>query len=115
MSVPIHKTSHMRLLRAAFQAGRELSAHEAERVAFLHIRRVREYLHYLHKSGEIYIDHWDRRHRRGPWHPVYAAGNSEDAPRPTGMTNAESMRKYRARLRVPRPEPILAAFFKRTK
>ncbi len=105
----------MKLLRAAFAAGRELSAHDAEKVAYLHIRRVREYLHFLHKAGEIHIDRWDRKHKRGPWHPVYAAGKSDDAPRPVGMSNAEMMRLYRARHRVPRPDPVLAAFFSKPK
>lgn len=115
MSVPIHRTSHMRLLRAAFESGRELSAHDAEKVAFLHIRRVREYLRYLHERREIHIDRWDRRHKRGPWHPVYAGGEAEDAPRPKGLSNAEMMRMYRARHRVPRPDAMLAAFFHKTK
>lgn len=111
MTVPIPKTNHMRRLRAAFDAGRELSAHDAEEVAHLHIRRVREYLKYLHKQGEIHIDRWERKHKQGPWHPVYAGGPGTDAARPLGKTNAEMMRNYRERHRTPKPDPILAAFF----
>lgn len=111
MTVPIPKTSHMRRLRAAFEAGRELSAHDAEEVAFLHIRRVREYLKYLHKQGEIHVDRWERKHKQGPWHPVYAGGSGVDAPRPLGKTNAEMMRNYRDRHRVPRLDPIMSALF----
>jgi hypothetical protein len=101
----------MRRLRAAFDAGRELSAHDAEQIAFLHIRRVREYLKWLHKHNEVHIDRWERRHKQGPWHPVYAGGPGPDAQRPAGKTNAEMMRSYRERRRVPRPEPIIQALF----
>lgn len=115
MTVPIPLTNHMRRLRAAFEAGQELSAHDAEEIAHLHIRRVREYLKYLHAHGEIHIDRWDRRHKQGPWHPVYAGGPGKDALRPTGKTNAEMMRNYRQRHRVPKPEPILQAMFQKKK
>lgn len=111
MTVPIPKTSHMRRLRAAFEQGRELSAHDAEDIAFLHIRRVREYLKYLHTRGEIHIDRWDRKNKQGPWHPVYAGGPGPDAPRPAGQTNAEMMRNYRKRHRVPKMDPVIAALF----
>lgn len=113
MTVPIPKTSHMRRLRCAFDAGRELSAHDAQDVAHLHIRRVREYLKWLHSHGEIHVDRWERRHKQGPWHPVYAGGSGTDAPRPAGKTNAEMMRLYRSRHRVPKPDPIIAALFGR--
>ena len=111
MTVPIPKTSHMRRLRAAFEAGRDLSAHDAEQIAFLHIRRVREYLKWLHLHHEVHIDRWERRHKQGPWHPVYAGGPGPDALRPAGKTNAEMMRSYRERRRIPKPEPMLQAFF----
>jgi hypothetical protein len=113
MSVRRDDTSHMKLLMAAFEAGRELDVFEAAEVAFLSVKEARRYLFYLKDVKKvIHIDRWNRR-ATGPRFPVFVIGQGQDAERPK-WSRAEKARAFRLRKRVPKPDLLLRAFMNPT-
>ena len=61
--------------------GATITHHAAAELTGINVRNAREYLNAMHEAGEIHIRRW-ARNAWGPFFPVYAAGEGDDAPRP---------------------------------
>lgn len=64
----------------------------------IELRNAREYLKLAKSEGKAHVTKWEKHglFGNGPPVPVFTYGDGEDAPRPTPMTCAESMRRQRA-------------------
>ncbi len=85
-------------LRALFESGLELTAHDVEARLFIDVRNGREYLKILWDQDVVFIARWRRDTPHGRWTPVYRlkAPGDRDAPKPAKITAAQSRRKIRA-------------------
>jgi len=61
-------------------------------------------------TKRVYIMEWDRQlvERRVYIRPVYALGDKPDARKPKPMTNAEKLRRSRAKNRIPKVNSVWA-------
>lgn len=90
----------MTKLRAMFEAGERLSAHDIEARLFIDIRNAREYLKILHgEEGVIRVCDHRRDTPHGPATPIYVkklSPDENDEKSPARMTPAELRRRVRS-------------------
>ena len=107
----------MAKLRAMFEAGDRLTAHDVEARLFIDVRNAREYLMILHRDERsIRICDYRRDTPHGRATPIYESGSDPDAPRPNRPDpekRRHAMRKARERDRLARDgvrlDPLMAA------
>lgn len=75
------------------------SAKMLSEVSGMQLPSVWRWMRALHKAGVIRIVGWERDQQGSFRIALYQLGRGKDAPKPSKMTNAERLRRYRAKIR----------------
>lgn len=96
MTVPRTQSPEMTLLITALKAGRTLDKYSAAEYLGVHQRNAGRYIKALRTIPKlVHVCSWRQTKQVGPWHPVIAWGDGQDAAKP-GVVEKAKRRSVRS-------------------